>query len=197
MPIKIPDKLPAREILENENIFVMAEQRAMTQDIRPLKIAILNLMPTKIETETQLLRLLGNSPLQVEPEFLQTGSYQAKHTAIEHLMSFYKTFDDVKDLKFDGLIITGAPVEMMAFEWITGTSSKIFFSGREKTYFLLSTSAGARRRGCTTITAFPNIPYRKRCSAYLSTPFTSRSICCCAGLTSISTRRIRATRKRA
>ncbi len=116
MPIKIPDKLPAREILENENIFVMTEQRATTQDIRPLKIAILNLMPTKIETETQLLRLLGNSPLQVEPEFLQTGSYRAKHTAIEHLMSFYKTFDDVKDLRFDGLIITGAPVEMMAFE---------------------------------------------------------------------------------
>lgn len=116
MPIKIPDSLPAAKTLEQENIFVMTERRALTQDIRPLKIAILNLMPTKIETETQLLRLLGNSPLQVEIELLQTATYRSKNTSPEHLLTFYKTFDDVKDQRFDGLIITGAPVENMEFE---------------------------------------------------------------------------------
>ncbi|OQB13850.1 MAG: Homoserine O-succinyltransferase [Firmicutes bacterium ADurb.Bin193] len=116
MPIKIPNKLPARKILESENIFVMTEKRAMTQDIRPLEIAVLNLMPTKIATETQLLRLLGNSPLQVTVEFLKTKSYQSKNTPEEHLLAFYKTFDDVKHRKYDGMIITGAPVETMEFE---------------------------------------------------------------------------------
>lgn len=116
MPIKIPNKLPATETLINENIFVITETRALTQDIRPLKILLLNLMPTKIETETQLARLLGNTPLQVELEFLQTATYAATHTSSDHMISFYKTFDSVKDRKFDGMIITGAPVEHMEFE---------------------------------------------------------------------------------
>ncbi len=116
MPIKIPDDLPAAETLTNENIFVMNESRAYHQDIRPLKIALLNLMPTKIITETQILRLLGNSPLQVEIELVHPATYTSKNTPEEHLVTFYKTFDDIKHQKFDGLIITGAPVETMEFE---------------------------------------------------------------------------------
>ncbi|WP_139903618.1 homoserine O-acetyltransferase MetA [Clostridium thermarum] len=116
MPIKIPNNLPAKELLNSENIFVMDEDRAYHQDIRPLKIAILNLMPIKVTTENQLLRLLGNTPLQVEITLLYQESYKSKHTPEEHLITFYSTFNEVKDKKFDGLIITGAPVEQMAFE---------------------------------------------------------------------------------
>ena len=116
MPIKIPNNLPAVKTLEGENIFVMTETRAITQDIRPLRILILNLMPKKIETETQFARLLGNSPLQVEMELIHTKSHQSKNVAEEHLLAFYKTFDEVKDQKFDGMIITGAPVEHLPFE---------------------------------------------------------------------------------
>ena len=116
MPIKIPNGLPARETLESENIFVMAETRAQTQEIRPLRIALLNLMPTKIVTETQLSRLLGNTPLQVELELVQVSSHKAKNTSQEHMLAFYKTFDDIKDQYFDGMIITGAPVEYLPFE---------------------------------------------------------------------------------
>ena len=116
MPIKIPNELPAVKTLECENIFVMTETRAITQDIRPLKILILNLMPTKIDTETQLSRLLGNTPLQVEIELIHTSTYQSKNISEEHLLAFYKEFKDVKDRYFDGMIITGAPVEKMEFE---------------------------------------------------------------------------------
>lgn len=116
MPVKVSDNLPAIDILERENIFVMTENRALKQDIRPIKILLLNLMPTKIATETQILRLLSNTPLQIELELLQTSTYQSKNTSKEHLTSFYKTFDEVKETNFDGLIITGAPVEMMEFE---------------------------------------------------------------------------------
>jgi homoserine O-succinyltransferase len=116
MPIKIQDDLPAAEILINENIFVMPENRAFHQDIRPLKVAILNLMPTKATTEVQLLRLIGNTPLQIEIELLHTKTHMSKNTSEEHLIKFYKTFDDIKHEKFDGLIITGAPVEQMEFE---------------------------------------------------------------------------------
>ncbi|WP_075982040.1 homoserine O-acetyltransferase MetA [Bacillus massilinigeriensis] len=116
MPIKIPKLLPAREILESENIFVMDEDRANTQDIRPLNILILNLMPEKERTETQLLRLLGNTPLQVNVSFLKTASYQSKNTSKHHLEQFYTCFDEVFHRKYDGLIITGAPVEMLPFE---------------------------------------------------------------------------------
>lgn len=116
MPIKIPNKLPAVKTLNAENIFVMTEKRAITQDIRPLKILVLNLMPKKIETETQFARLLGNSPLQVEMDLIHTKSHQSKNVSEEHLLSFYKVFDDVKDKRYDGMIITGAPVEQMEFE---------------------------------------------------------------------------------
>ena len=119
MPIRIPNDLPAVKTLNDENIFVMTETRAITQDIRPLKILLLNLMPKKIETETQLSRLLGNSPLQVELELIHTKSHKSKNTPAEHLFTFYKTFDDVKDQTFDGMIITGAPVENMPFEEVT------------------------------------------------------------------------------
>ena len=116
MPIKVPNNLPAVEILTKENVFVMTDTRAMTQDIRPLQILILNLMPTKIETETQLTRLLGNTPLQVELELLQTSTHKAKNISEEHMIAFYKTFDQVRSKYYDGMIITGAPVEMMEFE---------------------------------------------------------------------------------
>lgn len=116
MPIKIPDTLPARQILEGENVFVMDETRAHHQDIRPLKILILNLMPIKITTETQLLRVLSNTPLQLDVEFLMTSTHVSKNTSNEHLSTFYKSFAEVKNLKYDGMIITGAPVEQIRFE---------------------------------------------------------------------------------
>ena len=116
MPIKIPNGLPATETLHSENIFVINETRAITQDIRPLKILLLNLMPTKIVTETQFARLLGNSPLQVEMELLQTATHKATHVDSAHMLSFYKTFDEIRNQKFDGMVITGAPVELMEFE---------------------------------------------------------------------------------
>ena len=116
MPVRIPETLPARATLESENIFVMGEQRARHQDIRPLREAILNLMPTKIATETQLLRLLGNSPLQVEVTLLHTASHESKNVPAEHLINHYKSFAQVRRQKFDGFIITGAPVELLSFE---------------------------------------------------------------------------------
>jgi homoserine O-succinyltransferase len=116
MPVKIPDDLPAADILHKENIFVMREGRATTQDIRPLKIVILNLMPTKIVTETQILRLIGNTPLQVDVVLLHPADHVSKNTPQEHLLSFYKVFSDIKDETFDGMIITGAPVERLPFD---------------------------------------------------------------------------------
>ena len=116
MPIRIPDSLPATSVLESENIFVMTERRALHQDIRPLNLLILNLMPTKIVTETQLLRKLSNTPLQVNVQLLQTKSHTSQNTDVAHLQSFYTTFDQVKDQQFDGMIITGAPVENLEFE---------------------------------------------------------------------------------
>ena len=116
MPIVIPGSLPAFETLSEENIFIINEERSIHQDIRPLEIAIVNLMPTKIETETQLLRLLGNSPLQVNITLLKTNSYVSKNTSEDHLSSFYNVFDDIKDKRFDGMIITGAPIETLQFE---------------------------------------------------------------------------------
>ena len=118
MPIKIANGLPAHKALEAENIFVMTEERAVSQDIRPLKIILLNLMPTKIETETQILRLLSNSPLQVEVELLQVKSHKSKNTSAEHMLKFYKTFDEICDQKYDGMIVTGAPVENLEFEQV-------------------------------------------------------------------------------
>ena len=116
MPIQIPNDLPAAGVLQQENIFVMTEKRATTQDIRPLEIVVLNLMPTKIVTETQLTRLLGNTPLQVNLELMHTTSHKSKNVSEDHLLTFYKSFDMLKDRKFDGMVITGAPVEQMDFE---------------------------------------------------------------------------------
>ena len=116
MPIRIPNDLPAAETLQQENIFVMPQNRALSQDIRPLEIVLLNLMPTKIATETQLSRLLGNTPLQVNLELMHTTTHQSKNTSQDHMLSFYKSFDELKHRKFDGMVITGAPVEMLNFE---------------------------------------------------------------------------------
>ena len=118
MPIQIPNDLPATEVLQKENIFVMKQTRAETQHIRPLEIVLLNLMPTKIITETQLSRMLGNTPLQVHLELMMLSTHKAKNTPEEHLLAFYKTFDELKDRKFDGMVITGAPVENMPFEQV-------------------------------------------------------------------------------
>lgn len=116
MPIRTQNNLPAKAVLENENIFVMDEERAISQDIRPLEIVILNLMPLKEDTEVQILRALSNTPLQIDITFLQTATYTSKHTAASHLNQFYLTFDEIKNKKFDGMIITGAPIEHMDFE---------------------------------------------------------------------------------
>ena len=116
MPIRIPNDLPAAETLQQENIFVMPQNRALSQDIRPLEIVLLNLMPTKIATETQLSRLLGNTPLQVNLELMHTTTHQSKNISQDHMLSFYKSFDELKHRKFDGMVITGAPVEMLDFE---------------------------------------------------------------------------------
>ena len=116
MPIKIPNRLPATRTLTEENIFVMTETRAITQDIRPLQILLLNLMPTKVDTETQLARVLGNTPLQIELELIAPAGHISRNTSQEHMLSFYKTFDEVKNRTFDGLVITGAPVEHLPFE---------------------------------------------------------------------------------
>ncbi len=119
MPIRIPNDLPAKAILEGENIFIMDENRAYSQDIRPLKIALINLMPTKINTETQLSRLLGNTPLQVELDLIQMSSHVSKNTSKDHMLSFYQTFENIKENYYDGMIITGAPVEQIPFEEVT------------------------------------------------------------------------------
>ncbi len=119
MPLRLPDKLPAIELLKQENIFVMDDSRAHMQDIRPLKIAILNLMPLKITTETDLIRLLSNTPLQLEISFMKLKSHTSKNTPIEHMMMFYRDFDQMRNEKYDGMIITGAPVEQLNFEDVT------------------------------------------------------------------------------
>jgi len=118
VPIKIPNSLPATSVLEGENIFVITESRAISQDIRPLRILLLNLMPTKVVTETQLARVLGNTPLQVELELLQVKSHESKNVSQSHMLAFYKTFDQVRDNKYDGMVITGAPVEHLNFEQV-------------------------------------------------------------------------------
>ena len=139
MPIKIQKDLPAKAILESENIFVMDEDRAMSQDIRPLEILILNLMPLKEETETQLLRALSNTPLQIDCTFLMLSTHVSKNTSASHINKFYVTFEEIRKKRFDGMIITGAPVEMMEFEEVNYWEELSFIS------------AGEHRRGFTTI----------------------------------------------
>jgi homoserine O-succinyltransferase len=149
MPIKIPDGLPAGEALAEENIFVMPQHRAATQDIRPLRIAIMNLMPTKQATEMQLLRMLANTPLQVEVTLLRTGTYQSQNTSQDYLDSFYRTFDEVSGERFDGLVITGAPVENYDFKDVQYWDELVrLMDWRTATSFPRSISAGRRRRGC-------------------------------------------------
>ena len=154
MPIKIPSTLPAKKHLEDENVFVMTEDRALRQDIRPLRILILNLMPTKIATETQLLRLLGNTPLQVDIELMHMESHKSKNTSQEHLLKFYKTFSELKDEKFDGLVITGAPVEQMEFEQVDYWPElcQVFQWCRKNVYSTFYICWGAQA-GFTTTTA--------------------------------------------
>ncbi len=146
MPVNIPRDLPARSVLENENVFVMSDERALHQDIRPLRIAILNLMPTKIDTETHLLRLLGNTPLQVEITLLHMGSHESRNTSREHLRTFYGTFDKVAGTWFDGLIITGAPVERLPFEKVDYWAElrDVLDWSRENVYSTLSICWGAQ-----------------------------------------------------
>jgi homoserine O-succinyltransferase len=173
MPIKIDNQLPARHSLELENIFIMTESRALTQDIRPLKILILNLMPTKIETETQLLRLLSNSPLQIEVELLQTATHQSKNTSAEHMLKFYKTFEDVREERFDGMIITGAPVEHLAFEAVDYWEELCTIMEWSKTNVYSTFHICWGKRGFTITMESQNIRWKKRCLA--SSP-TMRSI---------------------
>ena len=169
MPIRIQADLPAIEVLESENIFVMTHERANLQDIRPLKIAILNLMPTKIETETQLLRLLGNTPLQVDVELLHPATHVSKNTSSYHLNTFYKTFADVKDQKFDGLIITARRWRSSPLRrWTTGTRCARLWSGARRTSTRAAHLLGAQA-GCTTTTASPSTPCRKNSAAFTTT----------------------------
>lgn len=165
MPIRIPDKLPATKQLRNENIFVMSETKAMHQDIRPLKIVIVNLMPTKITTETQLLRLLSNSPLQVEIDFLQMDSHRSKNTPLEHLKTFYKTFDEIKNSKFDGMIITGAPVENLEFEEVDYWDELVKIMEWSKTHVTSTFHiCWAAQAGLYYHYGIPKYPLREKCS---------------------------------
>ena len=165
MPIQIPNDLPAAEVLQSENIFVMPENRATTQDIRPLEIVLLNLMPTKIATETQLSRVLGNTPLQVKLELMHTTSHRSKNTPQDHLLNFYKSFDELKHRKFDGMVITGAPVELMDFEDVDYWPELC----EQRIALRLKLFAGARKRGFITTTVFKNTPCRKSFLACMST----------------------------
>ncbi|MBQ5452687.1 MAG: homoserine O-succinyltransferase [Bacteroidales bacterium] len=156
MPLNIPDKLPAIELLKKENIFVIDHSRAKSQDIRPLKIAILNLMPVKITTETDLIRLLSNSPLQIEIDFIKTKSHTSKNTPIEHLMQFYIDFDDIQHHKYDGLIITGAPVEQIEYEDVNYWDElcKIFDWAKENVTARMFICWGA----CAALYHYYNVP---------------------------------------
>ncbi len=156
MPLNIPDKLPAIELLKKENIFVIDHSKAKSQDIRPLKIAILNLMPIKITTETDLIRLLSNSPLQIEIDFIKTKSHTSKNTPIEHLMQFYIDFDDIQNHKYDGLIITGAPVEQIEYEDVNYWSElcEIFDWAKENVTARMFICWGA----CAALYYYHNVP---------------------------------------
>ena len=194
MPIKIADSLPARAILESENIFVMTEHRATTQDIRPLHIALLNLMPLKIVTETQILRCLSNTPIQIEVDLIQTKTYHSKNTPEDHLLTFYKTFDDIRDKKYDGLIITGAPVENMPFEEVEYWDElvEIMDWSRAHVHSTLHICWGAQA-GLYHHYGIPKYQLPTRCPASSGIMFCSRKSPCCADLTISSARRIRAT----
>ena len=170
MPLIIPKTLPAYDALYEENVFVMHRERAASQHIRPLESLILNLMPTKIATETQIARLLANTPLQGHMTLLQTASHAATHVSTAHLEAFYKTFDEVKNNRYDGMIITGAPVETMDFEQVDYWNELCeIMDFSETNVYSTSMSAGARRRACTITTASGRRSCPRRCSACSST----------------------------
>lgn len=165
MPIKVPDKLPATKQLRSENIFVMSEKKAMHQDIRPLKIAIVNLMPTKITTETQILRLLSNSPLQVVIDLVHMNSHASKNTSEEHLASFYTTFDEIKNSKYDGMIITGAPVEKFNYEDVDYWDELVEIMEWTKTHVTSTLHiCWAAQAGLYYHYGIPKYPLEKKCS---------------------------------
>ncbi len=169
MPLIIPNQLPAAEALQSENIFTMERGRATTQDIRPLKIVIVNLMPTKIATETQLARVLSNTPLQVEMTLVTMGSHESTHISQEHMNSFYKTIDEIKDQYFDGMMLTGAPVEKMPYEQVDYWKELCEIFEFAKTHvYSTCLSAGAHRQHCIIITVLTNISWITRCLACLN-----------------------------
>ena len=188
MPIQIPNDLPAAGILQQENIFVMRKTRAETQHIRPLEIVLLNLMPTKIVTETQLSRLLGNTPLQVHLELMMVSTHRSKNTPQEHLLNFYKTFDELKDRKFDGMVITGAPVETMDFEQVDYWNElcEIMDFSETNVYSTLHVCWGAQA-GLYYHMACASSCCRKRCSACSSTGSPARQTRLYAALMRCST----------
>ena len=196
MPIKIPNQLPATQTLRQENIFVMTETRAITQDIRPLRILLLNLMPTKVDTETQFARVLGNTPLQIELELVAPRSHISKNTSQEHMLAFYKTFDEVKEQNFDGLIITGAPVEHLPFEQVDYWQElcRIMEWSKTHVHSTLHICWGAQA-GLYTTTASPSGRFLKSSSASSATRWRSRTSCCSAASTTSSGCRIRETRR--
>ena len=166
MPIRIPDALPAAAQLESENIFVMTEYRALHQDIRPLRVLILNLMPTKIATETQIMHKLSNTPVQVEVDLLRTKTHEATHVSAGHLETFYRTFDDIRDIHYDGLIITARRwSRCRSRRSTTGPSSAKLWTGLPRMYTLRCTFAGARRPACTIITVSRSMTCRQRRAA--------------------------------
>ena len=168
MPIKIQGDLPVKEILERENIFVMDEGRAVHQDIRPLQILILNLMPLKEETELQLLRSLSNTPLQVDVTFMAVESHQAKNTSANHLNKFYQIFSELKDMKFDGMIVTGAPVEQMEFEEVDYWNELTEIMDWTESHV---TSTGRHRQVCIIFTDFRNVSSITKCLVSSGTKF--------------------------
>ena len=184
MPIKIPYDLPAARTLRDENIFVMTLERARTQDIRPLRILVLNLMPTKVTTETQLARLLGNTPLQVELELLTVSSHTPTHVSPEHMISFYRSFDEIKSQFFDGLVITGAPVEQMPFEEVDYWDElcEIMSWSKAHVYSTFHICWGAQA-GLYYHYGINKEPLRKSCSASLSIAWYTRVLFCFAALT--------------
>ena len=169
MPLNLPDKLPAINLLKEENIFVIDNSRANAQDIRPLKIVVLNLMPLKITTETDLIRLLSNSPLQIEVSFMKLKSHTSKNTPIEHMKAFYRDFASMREERFDGMIITGAPVEHLEFEDVNYWSEITEIFDWTRTH-VMSTCifVGLLKLDCIITMAYLNIRWRRRCLAFSS-----------------------------
>lgn len=196
MPVRIPDNLPAAGILESENIFVMSETRAANQDIRPMKVLILNLMPNKIETETQLLRLLGNTPLQVHVDLLRIHDKVSKHTSIDHMDNFYRDFEAVRHNNYDGLIITGAPLGQIAFEevsyWDIFAKSSTGHSNMSPQYCFF---AGQPMRPYITCMDWSVSYCPLSAQGYLVINAVASITRCCAALMKSSTRRILALPK--